>query len=63
MLRVQVFRGKVSSYPGGHRRWYIRTVAENGEVLSVSQGYATKWTAKRAAKKNFPRAKLDIFKS
>lgn len=60
MLTVQVFKGKVSLYPGGDKGWYVRLVAGNGETISVSEKYATKWNAKRAAKKNFPNAKLVV---
>jgi hypothetical protein len=42
-MRVQLFRG------GGRQPWYVRLVSQNGQVLSVSEGYATKWNAKRAA--------------
>lgn len=58
MLTAQVFKGKASRYPGGFKLWYVRLVSTNGETLAVSQGYVTKWNAKRAAKKNFPQARL-----
>jgi uncharacterized protein YegP (UPF0339 family) len=60
MLTAQVFKGNASRYPGGLKRWYVRLVSENGETLAVSQGYASKWNAKRAAKKNFPKARLRV---
>jgi uncharacterized protein YegP (UPF0339 family) len=60
MLTAQVFKGEVSKYPGGYKLWYVRLVAENGEIVSVSEGYITKWNAKRAAKKNFPTLKLVV---
>jgi hypothetical protein len=47
-LRVQVFKG------GGQQPWYVRLVSQNGQVLSISEGYATKWNAKRAARRMFP---------
>jgi hypothetical protein len=47
-MRVQVFKG------GGHQPWYVRLVSQNGQVLSISEGYATKWNAKRAARRMFP---------
>ena len=37
----------------GKQPWYLRLVSRNGEVLSVSEGYFSKWNAKRAARKNF----------
>lgn len=60
MLTAQVFQSEMSKYPGGYKLWHIRLVTENGEVLAVSTGYGTKWNAKRAAKKNFPEAKLVV---
>ena len=60
MLTAQVFKGETSKYPGGYKPWYVRLVAANGETLAVSQGYFSKWNAKRAAKKNFPNATLKV---
>ena len=60
MLTAQVFQGDVTKYPGSIKSWYIRLVAANGETLAVSESYTTKWSAKRAAKKNFPDAKLVV---
>jgi uncharacterized protein YegP (UPF0339 family) len=60
MLTAQVFKGEASKYPGGYKPWYVRLVAANGETLAVSEAYVTKWNAKRAAKKNFPEAKLVV---
>lgn len=60
MHTAQVFKGDASKYPGGYKKWYVRLVAENGETLALSQGYVTKWNAKRAAKKNFPSARLRV---
>ncbi len=60
MNTVQVFRAKTSRYPGGYKPWYVRLVSANGEPLAVSEAYMTKWNAKRAARKNFPDAKLVI---
>jgi len=38
----------------GIKNWYLTLVADNGETLATSEGYFSKWNAKRAAKKNFP---------
>lgn len=46
--KVEIFKGK------GIQPWYLRLVAGNGRTLSLSEGYLTKWNAKRAAAKNFP---------
>ena len=43
-MKAVVFRG----HNGG---WYVRIVAANGEPMLVSEGYVSKWNAKRAAKK------------
>lgn len=47
-MRVEIWKGK------GLQPWYVRLVAENGKVLAVSEGYFSKWNAKRAASKSFP---------
>ena len=39
-------------------RYYLRLVSANGQTLSVSEAYFSKWNAKRAARKNFPGKKL-----
>jgi len=46
---VELFRGK------GLQPWYLRLVAGNGKVLAVSEGYFSKFNAKRAARRNFAR--------
>lgn len=45
MIVVQLNKGN------GIQPYYLRFVAENGETLFVSEGYATKWNAKRAFSK------------
>lgn len=45
---VEIFKG------GGRQPWYVRLVAANGQTLSISEGYYSKWNAKRAAKRMFP---------
>lgn len=59
MNTVQVFKGKTGVY----KLWYVRLVSPNGETLALSEGYVSKWNAKRAAKKNFPEAKLVMLES
>jgi len=49
MRRVQVYRGKGIVQP-----WRYRVVAANGEVVESSEGYFSKWNAKRAARRNHP---------
>lgn len=49
--RVEVFEGRDG-------QWYWRAVAGNGEIVSASEGYVSKWNAKRGARRLFPRARL-----
>ena len=49
---VELFKGK------GIQPYFLRLVSANFETLAMSEGYLTKWNAKRAAKKNFPGLKL-----
>lgn len=44
---VQIFKG------GGAQPWFVRLVSSNGQVLSISEGYFSKWNAKRAARRMF----------
>ena len=48
MKTVQIFKGS------GRQPWYVRLVSSNGQILNVSEGYFSKWNAKRAATKMFP---------
>ncbi len=45
-MHVQIFHSKLG--------WYVRLIATNGEKLTVSEAYYSKWNAKRAAKRVFP---------
>ena len=45
---VHIFRGK------GLRNWRVRLVASNGRTLSISEGYYSRWNAKRAARRMYP---------
>lgn len=47
MNRVELFKGAGRVIPG----WYYRVRSSNGQTLSVSESYVTKWNAKRAARK------------
>lgn len=44
-LRLVPFKG------AGTQPWRFRIVAANGETVSSSEGYATKWNRDRAMKK------------
>ncbi len=52
-LVIEMFKGH------GVRRWRWRVKAANGEIVAASQGYATKWNAKRAALRIWPDAKVE----
>lgn len=52
MMVVQLYKGK------GRHSFYLRLVSSNGQVLAHSEGYYSRWNAKRAARKNFPGIKL-----
>ncbi len=45
--RVEVFKGQGRIQPG----YFFRLVAANGEPISVSESFTTKWSAKRSARK------------
>ena len=45
--RVEVFKGNGRILPG----YFFRLIAANGEPLSVSESFTTKWSAKRSARK------------
>jgi uncharacterized protein YegP (UPF0339 family) len=42
MITVQLFKGN------GIQPYYLRFVAENGQTLFTSEGYFSRWNAKRA---------------
>ena len=49
MNTIQIFKGA-----GGRQRWRFRVVSSNGQIVAASEGYYSKWNAKRAAKKLHP---------
>lgn len=46
-MHVEIFKGK------GVQSWRFRLVGSNGEPVTSSEGYLTKWNAKRAARRAF----------
>ncbi len=44
----------VHVFPGRDGGYFVRLVASNGETLSISESFRTKWNAKRHAKRFFP---------
>jgi uncharacterized protein YegP (UPF0339 family) len=44
---VEIFKGE------GRHPWYVRLVSSNGKILSISEGYYSKWNARRAAKRMY----------
>lgn len=57
-MYLEIFPSKMNVYPGKRQKWYLRLKGGNHETLNTSQGYATKWNAKRAAKKVFPNLEI-----
>lgn len=47
-MHIEIFKG------GGRQPWYVRLVGANGQALATSEGYFSKWNAKRAARRMFP---------
>lgn len=45
-MHVQIFHS--------NHGWYVRLIASNGEKLTVSEAYFSKYNATRAAKRVFP---------
>jgi uncharacterized protein YegP (UPF0339 family) len=43
--RVELFKAS------GIQPWRFRLVGANGEIISQSEGYATRWNCKRTARK------------
>lgn len=57
-MRVEIYESRKRPRP--LNSWYLRLVAKNGETLATSEGYFSKWNAKRAAAKNFPTIPVTI---
>ena len=55
-MTVQIFKSQ--RYPQRVHPWYVKLVADNGQVLMVSEGYFSKWNAQRAARRMFPLAEI-----
>lgn len=53
-MKVQIFKGQ------GRQPWYVRLVSSNREILTISEGYYSKWNAKRAARKVFPEITIEV---
>jgi len=56
MGRVELFKGEGRVLPG----WFYRIVAGNGQTLTVSESYVTKWNAKRAALKSAESLQVEL---
>jgi len=50
-VHVQIFKS--------NHGWYVRLVASNGEKLTVSEAYYSKYNAKRAARRVFPQLPVE----
>jgi hypothetical protein len=55
-LHVEIF--KTDTAPPRVHPWRVRLVAGNGRKLAVSEGYFSKWNAKRAARRMFPELEI-----
>lgn len=53
MNTVQIYKDR-----GKRQPWRYRVIAGNGEIVAASEGYSTRWSARRAAKKLFPGLKI-----
>lgn len=53
---VHIF--KSNRTPPPIQPWYVRLVSENGKTLNISEGYFSKWNAKRAARRMFPELEI-----
>jgi len=42
--------GKIEIFKGSNKQYYFRVIAENGEIVSVSEGYTTKQNCKDGIK-------------
>lgn len=60
MNHVEVFRERRYLFPGRRSQWYVRLKSSNGEILAVSEAYSSKWSAKRAARRNFPDLEIKV---
>lgn len=47
-MTVEIFKGE------GKQPWFVRLIYDNNQKANVSEGYVTKWNAKRAARRMFP---------
>lgn len=50
----------VDVFRGDNGRWYFHRVAGNHRITAGSQGYRTRWGAKRAARKVFPGVQIRV---
>lgn len=59
-MEVEIFKSNTS--PPRMQPWYVRLVSQqNGQTLNVSEGYFSKWNAKRAAKRVYPHLRITDF--
>jgi uncharacterized protein YegP (UPF0339 family) len=56
-LHVEIF--KSATQPQRTQPWYVRLVADNGAILNRSEGYFSKWNAKRAAQRMYPGLRIE----
>ena len=51
-MRLELRKGE------GVQPWRLYLIGANNKILAISEGYFSRWNAKRAAAKNFPTLKL-----
>ena len=51
---VEIFKGN------GLQPWFVRLKAANDQVLSISEGYFSKYNAKRAARRMYPKIEMKV---
>jgi uncharacterized protein YegP (UPF0339 family) len=54
-MTVEIFKSKTAKV----QPWYVTLVADNGQKLTTSEGYFSRWNATRAAKRMFPLAVIE----
>jgi uncharacterized protein YegP (UPF0339 family) len=54
MYRAEVYKGR-----GLRQRWRFRIVASNGQIVEASEGYFSKWNAKRAIRRRYGDIRID----
>ncbi|MDH4038831.1 MAG: YegP family protein [Candidatus Krumholzibacteria bacterium] len=58
LYRAEVYKGR-----GLRQRWRFRIIARaNGQIVEASEGYYSKWNAKRAIRRRYPNVQIETVK-